>query len=100
MQDKIKQAAEAAGKMHPAYADLNTLKHMKFYIEEMRRMQKQLNDSITRLHDSRTASKLREAADKIDLNANSLDWEITKAESLANSRSSKAGEELYSLLDE
>lgn len=100
MEERINQAAEAAGKMHQAYADYNTLKMMKFYLEEMRRMQKQLNDSIASLHDNRCASKLRDEAEKIEINANAVDWAIKKAESRAMSTASAAGEELYSLLDE
>lgn len=98
MEDKTKQAAEAAGRMHQAYADINTLKHIKFLIEEMRRMHQQINGSITLLHDSHSASRLREEAGKIETNASSLDLEIEEAEKKANSTAFANGSELYSLI--
>lgn len=98
MEDKTKQAAEAAGRMQQAFADLNNLRQIKFLIEEMERLQNQVRSSITALNDSRSASKLRDEAEKAKIDTDALSFEIESAESRINRTAIDSGNELYSLI--
>lgn len=95
-----KQAAEAAGKMQKAYADANTMEHIEFLFEELQRVENQLRGSISTLSESRDITTLSAELDGMSIDYASAKYFTSEIKKRAISRSSKAGEELYSLLDE